>query len=116
MSVTREDAESMMKDMVLTRQAVAARVAELFDPAGLYEPIKLQLKLLLAELNGKDWKTPLTPKEQDFWKRKLLDFIDFHRIRVPRCVVPLKVETRTSDWSAFWMQQLKLVERLSMQV
>ena len=63
--VTREDAKNMMKDVVLTRQAVTA---EFYDPAGIMEPIKLQLKLLLARLNGKDWKTPITPEEQEFWK------------------------------------------------
>ena len=64
--VTREDAENMMKDVVLTRQAVTARIAEFYDPSGLMEPIKLQLKLLLTRLNGKDWKTPLTSEEQVF--------------------------------------------------
>ena len=44
----------MMTDVVLTRQDVTARIAEFYDPAGLMEPIKLQLKLLLARLNGKD--------------------------------------------------------------
>ena len=50
--ITREDAENMMKDVVLTRQAVTTRIAEFYDPAGIMEPIKLQLKLLLAKLNG----------------------------------------------------------------
>ena len=53
----------MMKDVTLTRQAVTARIAELYDPAGLMEPLKLQLKLHLSKLNGKDWKTPLSPEE-----------------------------------------------------
>ena len=77
-----------MKDVVLTRQAVTARIAEFYDPAGLMEPIKLQLKLLLARLNGKDWKTPLTSKEQDFWKKRFIELVDFHSICIPRCVVP----------------------------
>ena len=55
-----------MKDVVLTRQAVTARIAEFYDPAGLMEPLKLQLKLHLSKLNGKDWKTPLSPEEQIF--------------------------------------------------
>ena len=78
----------MMTDLVLTRQDVTARIAEFYDPAGLMEPIKLQLKLHLARLNGKDWKTPLTPEEQTFWKAIFADFVDFHTFRIPRCVVP----------------------------
>ena len=49
---TREDAEKMMEDVILTRQAVTARIAEFYDPAGLMEPLKLQLKLHLSKLNG----------------------------------------------------------------
>ena len=33
--VTREDAEKIMKDVVLTRQAVVARIAECYDPTGI---------------------------------------------------------------------------------
>ena len=52
--VTREDAEELVKDVILTRQAMSARVAEFFDPAGLWEPVKLKLKLHLSKLNGRD--------------------------------------------------------------
>ena len=74
-----------MEDVTLTRQAVTARIAEFYDPAGLMEP----LKLLLSKLNGKDWKTKLSPEEQSFWKTKFADFVSFHKIRIPRCIVPL---------------------------
>ena len=84
-----------MKDVVLTRQAVTARIAEFYDPAGLMEPIKLQLKLLLARLNGKDWKTPLTSEEEVFWKKRFIEFVDFHSIRVPRSWCRRIVETGT---------------------
>ena len=66
--VTREDAEKLMKDVMPTRQAVTARIAEVFDPTGLWGPVKLQLKLHLSKLNGRDWKKLLSPEEQDFWK------------------------------------------------
>ena len=67
-----------MKDVILTRQAVTARIAEFYDPAGLMESLKLQLKLHLSKLNGKDWKVPLSPKEQLFWKSKFADFVNLH--------------------------------------
>ena len=44
---TREEAMELIKKVALTRQAVVAKVAEVFDPLGLLEPIKLQLKLHL---------------------------------------------------------------------
>ena len=87
-----------MEDVTLTRQAVTARIAEFYDPAGLMEPLKLQLKLHLSKLNGKDWKTPLSPEEQTFWKAKFADFVKFHTIRIPRCIVPLDCGDRARLW------------------
>ena len=77
---TREDARELLKKVTLTRQAVMARIAELFDPVGLLEPIKLQLKLHLSRLNGKDWKETLSPEEQEFWCEKLVEFVDLPKI------------------------------------
>ena len=65
-----------------------ARIAELFDLLGLLEPVKLQLKLHLARLNGKAWKEALSPDKEEFWHSKLVDFVDFPSIRGPRCVIP----------------------------
>ena len=60
----------------------------MFDPIGWLEPIKLQLKLHLAKLNGKAWKEALPPDEQEFWHSKLVDLVDLPSIKVPRCVLP----------------------------
>ena len=60
--------------MLSTRQAVTARIAELYDPAGLMEPLKLQLKLHLLKLNGKDWKTPLSPRRIDLLEKYICGF------------------------------------------
>lgn len=55
-----------MKDVVLTWQTMTTKIAEFFDPASLWETVKLQLKLHLSKLNGQDWKEPLPLEEQDF--------------------------------------------------
>ena len=73
---TREEARELIRKVTLTRQAVVARIAELFDPVGLVEPVKLQLKLHLARLNGKTLKEALSPDEEEFWRNKLVDLID----------------------------------------
>ena len=62
------------------------RIAELYDPTGIHEPIKLQQKLHLSKLNGRDWKEPLPPEEKVLWKTLLFEFVEFHRLWVPRCV------------------------------
>ena len=65
----REEARDLIKKVTLTQQTVVARIAELFDPVGLLEPLKLQLKLHLSRLNGKPWKEPLSEEEGEFWSR-----------------------------------------------
>ena len=62
--ITREDAEALLTGVTLTRQSVTVRIAEMYDPTGVMEPLKLQQKLQLSKLNGRDWKTPLNPEEQ----------------------------------------------------
>ena len=83
--ITREDAEALLTGVTLTRQSVTVRIAEMYDPTGVMEPLKLQLKLQLSKLNGRGWKTPLNPKEQVAWKNLLVEFVEFHKIRIPRC-------------------------------
>ena len=85
---TREEARDLIRKVTLTRQAVMARIAELFDPIGLLEPIKLQLKLHLVRLNGKSWKAALSPEKEEFWREKLVEFVDLPSIPVLRCVIP----------------------------
>ena len=89
--VTSEDAEVLMKDLVITRRVVVSKVAELFDPVGLFEPIKVQLKLQLKKLNGRDWDKPLTDEEQDLWKSFFTIFPQLHTLNVDRCVIPRSV-------------------------
>ena len=66
----------------------------MYDLTGVMEPLKLQQKLQLSKLNGRDWKTPLNPEEQVAWRALLVEFVEFHRIRIPRCVFPPRAGTR----------------------
>ena len=34
---------------------VVAKMAEFYDPLGIFEPFKLQLKLEVSKLNGMEW-------------------------------------------------------------
>ena len=86
--VTQEDARQLLKHVRLTRKMCASKVAELFDPIGIWEPMKVKLKLQLRELNHLGWDDPLTPKDQEKWKDMLVEFVHFPSFVVPRCVVP----------------------------
>ena len=90
--ITKQDAVELMKDLVVTRQIVASKLAEFYDPLGLWEPYKLQLKLENSKLNGLSWKTPLDIDSQQHWKNRFLEFLDIPLMEVVRCVVPPNVK------------------------
>ena len=86
--VHKDQAKALMEDIILTRKMITSKVAEFYDPIGIWEPVKLQMKLHLSKLNGLDWDTPIAPTDQLFWKEKLLEVLEFPNMRVNRCVVP----------------------------
>ena len=86
--LSKDQAEELMKNEIITRKVVVAKVGELFDPVGFWEPYKLQLKLDVSLLNGLDWKTPLTSELQEHWKKRFLEFTDIPSMEISRCVLP----------------------------
>ena len=86
--ITMSDAEELVATTTLTRKMVASKVAELYDPVGIWEPLKLQLKLGLSKLNSLDWDEVLSPPDQALWKDKFVTFVGFPDMKVDRCVVP----------------------------
>ncbi len=48
-----------LQDSLVSRRNVLGRAAEFFDPLGLFEPVKLNLKLALSELNHLLWDQPV---------------------------------------------------------
>ena len=86
--VTREDAKKLLDGVLLTRQSVTARIAEMYHPVGIIKPLKLQLKLQLSKLNGRDWKIPLYPEEQTEWRNLLVQLVDYPNIRISRYIFP----------------------------
>ena len=54
--------EAMVHNL-LTRAGVLSRVAELYDPCGWWEPLKVQMKLALQQFNSLEWTAPV-PEDQ----------------------------------------------------
>ena len=74
-SVTTEsDAEKLLAEVKLSRRIVISKIAEIFDPVGLWEPLKLQLKLHASGLNSIPWDRPLSNENQVKWKKILKKF------------------------------------------
>ena len=114
--MTREDAKKLLDGVTLTRQSVAARIVELYDPIGVMEPLKLQLKLQLSKLNRRDWKIPLNPDEQAEWRTLLVQFVDYHSIRILDVSSLLELDLETLDWYALLMLPSLLEVQLFMLV
>ena len=83
-----QEAEKLLQPISITRRQIISKIAELFDPVGLWEPIKLNLKLKAAKLNGMDWDQPIPEEIQDAWKSKLVEFIDYKTLSARRCGIP----------------------------
>ena len=82
--VTKEDAEELLSQVSLTRRIIISKIAEIFDPLGLWEPIKLQLKLQSSELNSIPWDKTLNPDNQVKWKKTLAKFTRYGELSAKR--------------------------------
>ena len=67
---------------------MVSKVSEFFDPIGLFEPIKLQLKLEMRKLSGLAWDEEVSLEQQIKWKTLLTEFVDLHELTAPRCIIP----------------------------
>ena len=84
----KEDAKRLMDPLTFTRQIVVAKCAEFYDPLGLLEPIKMQLKLELSKLNSYQWKEELPEAIQKEWKERFLEYLEYPKVMLTRSVIP----------------------------
>lgn len=82
------DAIRLLKATKITRRMVMAKIAEFYDPIGLFEPLKLQFKLGLTALNTFEWDEVLPEELQREWTENLAKIVEIPKIRVQRGVVP----------------------------
>lgn len=85
---TAEALDLALSDNPLTRRIVISKIAEFYDPLGIWEPLKLQLKLEASLLNGMGWDEILPEELQCEWKGRLKDFLEIPLLEVSRCVIP----------------------------
>ena len=83
-----EALELALSTTSLTRRLVISKIAEFYDPVGIWEPLKLQLKLEAAMLNCMEWDELLPEELQLEWQCRLKDFLDIPSLEVDRCVIP----------------------------
>ena len=68
---SREDAEKLLKSITMTRRTILGKVAEFYNPCGFWEPVKLQIKLVMLPLKGLEWDEKITELEQTRWSKIL---------------------------------------------
>jgi hypothetical protein len=73
---------------LMTRAAILGRVAEFYDPVGWFEPLKLQMKLLLSALNGIGWDVPAPVEATEDWVEMFTLMDAARQVRIPRCIKP----------------------------
>ena len=83
-----EDLNKLMLKVKITRRLVFSMIGQIFDPLGIFEPYKVQLKLDNSLLNGLDWDTPLSEELQGMWKSRFHEFLQIPEVQAPRCIVP----------------------------
>ena len=81
---TLDDAENMLKKVSITRRMIISKISELFDPLGIWKPLKLQLKLKSANLASLPWDEKLNQCEQVKWKDCLKNFVSFKSLTAHR--------------------------------
>ena len=79
--------ESIMPKGQLSRRIIASRVGEFYDPLGLFEPLKLLLKLHQTKLNGLSWDEALSEKQTIEWVAILNSLNEAAIATIPRSVV-----------------------------
>ena len=85
---TQEDVAKLLNTTLVTRRMVVSKIAEMWDPVGIWEPFKVQLKLDNSYLNGLDWDVPLNCELQTHWKERFQHFINIPNMEALRCIIP----------------------------
>ena len=66
--VTRDDAKKLLSSVIIAKRIIVSKVSEFYDPIGLFEPVKLQLKLEMKKLTNLHWDEKVPDTEQGKWK------------------------------------------------
>jgi hypothetical protein len=67
----------------ISKTSILSRIAEMYDPVGLWEPLKVQCKLAFQHLSGLEWTDPVLVSEAETWL-KLIPLIS----AAPVCLIP----------------------------
>jgi Pao retrotransposon peptidase len=76
------------QDSLISRAGVLSRIAEFYEPAGWWEPVKLQMKLSFQELNSLAWDEQVPDDATSTWIDHFLFIEQTRALSIPRCILP----------------------------
>ena len=79
--------EALINNLI-TRAGILSRVAELYDPCGWWEPVKVQMKLAMQNLNGLSWTDPVPPDCRNDWVNLFHTMNQLKSIQIVRSILP----------------------------
>jgi hypothetical protein len=80
--------DEALNNNLITRAVILSRVAELYDPCGWWEPIKVQMKLAMKNLNGLLRTDPVPPDCRKDWTELFHTMNQLKSIQIARSVLP----------------------------
>ena len=92
---TEQELRSHLNEVVLTKRSVLSKIAGFFDPAGYFEPLKLQMKLEFVKLNELDWSEPLNAEQKRTWVEIFSQFFHFSELKINRYFLPKEIDVQT---------------------
>ena len=87
--VTNEDVELLVKDIKFTRRNLLGKTLELFDLVGIWEPLKVRLKLDLHKLLGLEYDEEIPLHMRGRWIENLKLINEARSLQCRRAVVPI---------------------------
>jgi Pao retrotransposon peptidase len=76
------------QDGLISKAGVLSRIAEFYDPAGWWEPVKLQMKISFQELNPLSWEDQVPDDLIDTWVSHFTLIENTRSLTIPRCIIP----------------------------
>ena len=89
---TMEDIQKLIMARKVTKRDVLSRMSEMYDPCGIWEPFRVQMKLAMIPLNGIDWDATLSEDLRSRWAQLLANFAEVKSLEVPRAVIPVHAD------------------------
>ena len=75
-----------LSSLVLTKRTLLSIIGRIFDPLGLIDPLKLQLRLLFSRIVSNEWDAPIDTEFSREWNDVIKEWPDLRLIKIDRFI------------------------------